>query len=153
MNIVLLEPEIPTNTANIGKICLATNTKMHLIEPLGFKLTPNAVQKAKLDYDWEKLNLSVYMNWEEFVKKNPRINIFMASTKATQCYTELRYPKDSFFLFGKESAGIPEELLVKNKEKTIRIPMYENQRSLNLSNSVAVILYEALRQHNFENIL
>lgn len=148
MNIVLLEPEIPQNTGNIGRTCVATDTCLHLIEPLGFRIDDKSVKAAGLDY-WPKLNLKTYISYRDFLEKNPGITIYMATTKARKVYTEVKYEPDSYIMFGKESAGIPEELLVANRENCIRIPMLDDIRSLNLSNSVAIVLYEALRQNNY----
>ena len=152
MNIVLLEPEIPMNTGNIGRTCVATGTALHLIKPLGFDIDDKAVRRAGLDY-WKDLNLKCYDNFDDFVEKNPNAVIYMATTKAKKSYADIRYQNDCFIMFGKESAGIPEEILLKYRENCIRIPMLEKYRSLNLSNSAAVILYEALRQNNFEGCL
>lgn len=151
MNIVLLEPEIPQNTGNIGRTCVATDTKLHLIEPLGFSINEKAVKKAGLDY-WPSLNKEVYISYRDFVEKYPGAKIYMATTKAKKMYTEVSYEPDAYIMFGKESAGIPEEILVENEENCIRIPMVGDTRSLNLSNSVAIVLYEALRQNNFEHM-
>ena len=152
MNIILLEPEIPQNTGNIGRTCVATGTTLHLIKPLGFAIDDKSVKRCGLDY-WQDLDLKVYENFDDFLSKNPNAKIFMATTKAQKTYADVQYDKDSFIMFGKESAGIPEEILLKYKETCIRIPMLEQYRSLNLSNSVAIILYEALRQNNFDNFL
>ena len=153
INIVLYEPEIPANTGNIGRTCVATNTKLHLIEPLGFRLTEKAILRAGMDY-WKDLDVTTYINYEDFLKKNPQAkdNIYMATTKAPNVYTDVEYTTDCYVMFGKESAGIPEEILVNNKEKSIRIPMMNEIRSLNLGNSVAVVLYEALRQTGFQTM-
>jgi len=151
MNIVLLEPEIPQNTGNIGRTCVATGTKLHLIEPMGFRLSEKQIRRSGLDY-WKDLDVTVYDSYRDFLAKNPGAKIYMATTKAQKSYTEVDFEPDSFIMFGKESAGIPEELLLENKENTIRIPMIGNIRSLNLGNSVAVILYEALRQNKFEGL-
>ena len=150
MNIVLLEPEMPANTGNIGRTCVATGTKLHLIKPLGFEITDKMVKRAGLDY-WPHLNYEVYENFEDFLEKNPDCigKLYMATTKARHIYTEVAYEPDSYLMFGKESAGIPEEILVKYEDYCMRIPMEYNIRSLNLSNSVAIVLYEALRQHQF----
>lgn len=150
MHIVLHQPEIPANTGNIGRTCVATGTDLHLIEPLGFVLNEKTVKRAGMDY-WDKLNVKRYMNYEDFLSKNPGAKVWMATTKAKKVYTEVEFGPDDFIMFGKESAGIPEEILVENEENCIRIPMLEDIRSLNLSNSVAIVLYEALRQNNFEN--
>lgn len=151
MNIVLFEPEMPLNTGNIGRTCVATNTRLHLIEPLGFKLNEKAIRRAGLDY-WEKLDVTVYCDYQDFLDKNPGAKIYMATTKAKHVYTDVAYEPDCYIMFGKESAGIPEEILVENEETCVRIPMWGDIRSLNLSNSVAIVLYEALRQNGFEKM-
>ncbi|MCD8014427.1 MAG: tRNA (cytidine(34)-2'-O)-methyltransferase [Lachnospiraceae bacterium] len=148
MNIVLHEPEIPANTGNIGRTCVATNTRLHLIEPLGFRLTEKALKRAGMDY-WPQLDVTRYINYEEFLEKNPGAKIYYASTKAQKLYTEVCYEPDCFIMFGKESAGIPEEILRGHPDTAIRIPMVGKTRSLNLGNSVAIVLYEALRQNGF----
>ncbi len=148
MNIVLHEPEIPANTGNIGRTCVATGTRLHLIKPLGFSLDEKELKRAGLDY-WKNLDVTVYENFEDFLEKNPGTVPFMATTKAKKTYTEVSYPDNAYIMFGKESAGIPEEILVDYEETSVRIPMNEDIRSLNLSNSVAIMLYEALRQHDF----
>lgn len=151
MNIILYEPEIPANTGNIGRTCVATGTRLHLIEPLGFRLSGKEIKRAGLDY-WKDLDVTVYDNYRDFLIKNPEAKIYMATTKAENTYTEVKYDPDSYIMFGKESAGIPEEILLQNKDTAIRIPMIGDIRSLNLSNSVAIVLYEALRQNNFEGM-
>ncbi len=151
MNIVLFEPEIPANTGNIGRTCVATGTRLHLIEPLGFRLDEKEIKRAGLDY-WSELDVTVYPNFEDFLEKNPDAKIYMATTKALNVYTEVSYEPNAYIMFGKESAGIPEEILLHNKENAIRIPMIGEIRSLNLSNSVSIVLYEALRQNNFEGM-
>ena len=151
LNIVLFEPEIPANTGNIGRTCVATGTRLHLIEPLGFRLNEKSVKRAGLDY-WEHLDVTRYINYEDFLAKNPGAKIYMASTKAPRCYTEVQYEPDCFIMFGKESAGIPEEILLENQETAVRIPMMSEIRSLNLGNSVAIVLYEALRQNQFSQM-
>ena len=151
MNIVLHEPEIPANTGKIGRTCVATGTSLHLIKPLGFDISDKAVRRAGMDY-WKELDLHVYEDFEEFVEKNPGARIYMATTKARKAYTEVEYKGNDFIMFGKESAGIPEEILVKYEDTSVRIPMIGEIRSLNLSNSVSIILYEALRQQDFEGM-
>ena len=151
LNIVLHEPEIPANTGNIGRTCVATGTRLHLIEPLGFRLNEKAIKRAGMDY-WEHLDVTRYINYEDFLAKNPGAKIYMASTKAPRCYTEVQYEPDCFIMFGKESAGIPEEILLENQETAVRIPMMSEIRSLNLGNSVAIVLYEALRQNQFSQM-
>ncbi|MCR4756150.1 MAG: tRNA (cytidine(34)-2'-O)-methyltransferase [Lachnospiraceae bacterium] len=151
MNIVLHQPEIPANTGNIGRTCVATGTSLHLIEPLGFRLDEKSIKRAGMDY-WEHLNVTRYINYEDFIHKNNSSRIWYATTKAKQTYTEVTYGLDDFIMFGKESAGIPEEILVENEPFCIRIPMLDEIRSLNLSNSVAIVLYEALRQQGFTGL-
>ena len=151
MNIVLLEPEIPANTGNIGRTCVVTGTTLHLIEPLGFLLDEKNIKRAGLDY-WSSLDLKRYKSYSQFLEENRPKRIFMATTKAHKKYTDVHYEADDYILFGKESAGIPEELLVDNESCCIRIPMMSDIRSLNLSNSVAIILYEALRQQDFAGL-
>lgn len=151
LNIVLFEPEIPQNTGNIGRTCVATNTRLHLIEPLGFRLNDKTLKRAGMDY-WSDLDVTRYDDFNDFMERNPGVKIYMATTKAPNVYTEVNYEPDCYIMFGKESAGIPEEILVHHKEDSIRIPMVGDIRSLNLSNSVAIVLYEALRQNGFENM-
>ena len=151
LNIVLHEPEIPANTGNIGRTCCATGTKLHLIEPMGFKINEKSVKRAGLDY-WDKLDVVIYDSYADFVEKNPNAKIYYATTKAPQSYDEVSYEEDCYIMFGKESAGIPESILVNNEETCVRIPMNPDIRSLNLSNSVAIILYEALRQNQFKGM-
>lgn len=155
MHIVLHQPEIPANTGNIGRTCVATGAVLHLIEPLGFHLTEKNLKRAGMDY-WDKLDVRRYINFEEFYEKNlknsPDARIWMATTKAKHIYTEVCYGPEDYIMFGKESAGIPEEILIENEETCIRIPMAGDIRSLNLSNSVAIVLYEALRQNHFQGM-
>lgn len=148
MNIILHEPEIPHNTGSIGRTCVATGAALHLIRPLGFSLDEKAVRRAGLDY-WSKLELYSYNSFEEFLEKHPDAQIYMATTKARHTYAEVAYEENSYIMFGKESAGIPEEILVDYEASSIRIPMENGIRSLNLSNSVSIILYEAYRQQGF----
>ena len=148
LNIVLLEPEIPANTGNIGRTCAATGTRLHLIEPLGFRLGEKELKQAGMDY-WSQIDVTTYSNYEDFLLKNPQAVIYMATTKGPQAYTEVQYEPDCYLMFGKESAGIPEELLLENQKRSIRIPMIGETRSLNLSNAAAIVLYEALRQNGF----
>ena len=151
LNIVLYEPEIPANTGNIGRTCVATGTKLHLIEPLGFSLSEKALKRAGMDY-WSQLEVERYVNYEDFLQRNPGAKIYMATTKAKKIYSEASYEPDCYIRFGKESAGIPEEILVEHPEECVRIPMIGETRSLNLSNSVAIVLYEALRQNQFDHM-
>ena len=148
MHIILHQPEIPGNTGNIGRTWVATGTPLHLIEPLGFRLDEKSIRRAGMDY-WHQLEVYRYTNFEEFQKLHPGVKIWMATTKAKYAYTEAVYGSDDYLMFGRESAGIPEEILVEHVENCIRIPMLPAIRSLNLSNSVAVVLYEALRQNGF----
>ena len=151
LNIVLLEPEIPANTGNIGRTCVAAGARLHLIEPLGFKLNEKALRRAGMDY-WKDLDVTTYIDYSDFLEKNPGAKIYMATTKAQKVYTEVSYDPDCYIMFGKESAGIPEEILVQNRENCVRIPMLGEIRSLNLGNSAAIVLYEALRQNGFEGM-
>lgn len=154
INIVLHQPEIPANTGNIGRTCVAAGAGLCLIEPLGFRLDEKAIKRAGLDY-WSRLKVDRYINYERFLLENPlgpKQHIWMTTTKAERAYTEAEFGPDDYIMFGKESGGIPEELLVDNREYCIRIPMIPEIRSLNLSNAVAIVLYEALRQNNFDNM-
>lgn len=151
LNIVLHEPEIPANTGNIGRTCVAAGARLHLIEPMKFRLGEKEIKRAGLDY-WHKLDVTVYDSYGDFCEKNPSAIIYMATTKARLTYTEVSYEQDCYIMFGKESAGIPEEILIRNPDRAIRIPMIGDIRSLNLSNSAAIILYEALRQNGFQNM-
>lgn len=150
VNIVLHEPEMPANTGNIGRTCVAAGARLHLIEPLGFRINDKMIKRAGMDY-WHKLDVATYVCYEDFMEKNPGAKIYMATTKSKQAYTDVKFEEGCYIMFGKESAGIPEEILLGNKENCIRIPMLEEIRSLNLSNSVAIVLYEALRQNGFAN--
>lgn len=151
MNIVLYEPEMPANTGNIGRSCVATHTRLHLIEPLGFRLGDKEIKRAGLDY-WPHLDVTVYSDYQDFLDRNPGAKIYMATTKAPNVYTDVTYEPDCYIMFGPESRGIPEDVLVEHQETCVRIPMWGETRSLNLSNSVSVILYEALRQNGFEKM-
>ena len=151
MHIVLHQPEIPANTGNIGRTCVATGTSLHLIEPLGFRLDEKSLKRAGMDY-WKDLDVTTYIDFDDFLSKNPGAKIYMATTKARKVYTEVKYEPDCYIMFGKESAGIPEEILLENQERCIRIPMIEEARSLNLSNAVAIVVYEAMRQVGFDNL-
>lgn len=151
MNIVLYEPEIPANTGNIGRTCAAAGARLHLIEPLGFRLTEKELKRAGMDY-WQDLDVTRYINWEDFLSQNKDAKIYMATTKGKHVYTQVSYEPDCYLLFGKESAGIPEEILVNYPDTCVRIPMMGETRSLNLANSVAIMLYEALRQNDFRDM-
>lgn len=149
MNIVLMEPEIPYNTGNIGRSCVLTNTTLHLIKPLGFSLDEKQIKRSGLDY-WELIDLKVWENYEELRAAYPESNFYFATTKTTQKYSDVKYNPNDFIIFGPESRGIPAEIREANKETCITIPMIKMGRSLNLSNSAAIVLYEALRQNNFD---
>lgn len=151
INIVLLEPEIPANTGNIGRTCVATGTKLHLIEPLGFSLSEKALKRAGMDY-WSELDVMTYVDYEDFLARNPGAKIYFATTKGRHIYSDARYEDNCYIMFGKESAGIPEEILKEHPDTCVRIPMIGETRSLNLSNSVAIVLYEALRQQGFAHM-
>lgn len=153
LNIVLFEPEIPGNTGNIGRTCVATDTRLHLIEPLGFDIGEKAIRRSGMDY-WHLLDIHTYKNYEEFLEKNPdaKDNLYMGTTKAKNTHTEVTYSENAYIMFGKESAGIPEEILVDHKEKSIRIPMTGKVRSLNLATSAGIVLYEAVRQLGYEEM-
>ena len=150
-NIVLVEPEIPQNTGNIVRTCAATGTKLHLVKPLGFSVDDKHLKRAGLDY-WKYVDISYYDSFCELLEKYKDKKFFYVTTKGLNKYSDKEYDEDSFFVFGKETKGLPEELLYDNRESCIRIPMNENLRSLNLANSVAIVLYEALRQTGFNNM-
>ncbi|NLK37312.1 MAG: tRNA (cytidine(34)-2'-O)-methyltransferase [Epulopiscium sp.] len=152
MHVVLIEPEIPQNAGNIARTCAVTNTVLHLIKPLGFSVEDKYLKRAGLDY-WNLLDIRYYENFQDFLSKNSEARLIMATTKAKKMYTDISYSEDDYFVFGKESAGIPEEILLQYPETSVRIPMLNAARSLNLSNSVAIMLYEGLRQQNFEGLL
>ena len=139
LNVVLHEPEIPANTGNIGRTCVATGTRLHLIEPLGFRLDEKSLKRAGMDY-WNRLDVTTYIDYQDFLEKNPGAKIYYATTKAPRSYTDVSYEEDCYIMFGKESAGIPEDILYANQETAIRIPMIGGIRSLNLGNSAAIIL-------------
>lgn len=151
LNIVLHEPEMPANTGNIGRTCVAAGARLHLIEPLGFQINEKQLKRAGLDY-WDKLDVTIYDDFHDFLEKNSGAKIYMATTKSKRKYTDVSYEEDCYIMFGKESAGIPEEILLDYKDTAVRIPMYPQIRSLNLSNSVAIVLYEALRQNGFSGL-
>ena len=148
INIILHEPEIPQNTGNIARTCAATGASLHLIKPMGFTVDDKKLKRAGLDY-WDKLDITYYDGFDDFLSKHPDADIYYFSTKAPNTYAEVSYPADVYIMFGKESRGLPEELLHENKDKCVRIPMRDSLRSLNLSNSVAIAVYEILRQKNF----
>ena len=162
IHIVLHEPEIPFNTGAIGRTCVATDSALHLIEPLGFVLNDKYIKRAGMDY-WPKLRLSRYLDYEDFLGRHPELcmdaeqpggspRLWFATTKAHQVYSDVSFGPDDFIMFGKESAGIPEEILAAHPEACIRIPMWGEIRSLNLSNAAAIVLYEALRQNGFPGL-
>ena len=151
INIVLFEPEIPQNTGNIARTCAAIGASLHLIKPLGFTIDDRKLKRAGLDY-WHQLDITYYEGLDDFFEKNPDAEVYYFTTKAPRGFAEVSYPKRVFLMFGKESAGLPEELLVKHPDRTVRIPMRENLRSLNLSNSAAIGIYEVLRQRDFDGL-
>lgn len=152
MNIVMYQPEIPANTGNISRTCFLTNTKLHLIKPLGFKLYDKQLKRAGLDY-WGALGVKVYQDFEDFLTKNQRANLFFASTKADKFYHQVRYPENSYIVMGPESRGLPSELLASGMGQLVKVPMVkDSDRSLNLANAAAIILYEALRQQDFKSL-
>ena len=149
INIVLVEPEIPQNTGNVARTCAAVGASLHLVKPLGFEIDDRKLKRAGLDY-WDKLDITYYDSLDDFLRVNAGEPMFFFTTKAKQKYTDVVYPKRVFIVFGKETKGLPEELLYANPDKCVRIPMRDTLRSLNLSNSVAVGVYELLRQRGFE---
>jgi len=151
LNIVLVEPEIPANTGNIARTCAATGSVLHLIKPLGFDISDKAVKRAGLDY-WHLVDVRVYENLEDFFKKTGAKDIWLLTTKAPRAYTEAAFSPDCWLLFGKETKGLPESLLAEHFDRCLRIPIRSEARSLNLSNSVAVVTFEALRQQDFPHL-
>lgn len=151
LNIVLVQPEIPQNTGNIARTCAATGARLHLVRPLGFSISEKSVKRAGLDY-WDMLDITVYDNIEDFFEKTNGPYYYF-STKAKYVHSDIEYPDGAYLLFGRETAGLPEDLLYKNPETTVRIPMIDEARSLNLSNSVAIAVYETLRQWNYPQLL
>ena len=150
-HIVMVEPEIPQNTGNIARTCAATGSVLHLVEPLGFQIDDRKLKRAGLDY-WSLLDIRYYKNLEDFFERNPDGPYYYLSTKASRAYTEAKFTDGSYLMFGKETRGLPEDLLVEHPERCLRIPMREGARSLNLSNSVAVTVFEALRQTGFRGL-
>ena len=151
INIVLVEPEIPQNTGNIARTCAATGASLHLVKPLGFEIDDRKLKRAGLDY-WDKLDINYYENLDDFFAKNPDADFYCFSTKARHIYSDIVYPKQVFLMFGKETKGLPEELLFANPDRCVRIPMRDTLRSLNLSNSAAIAVYEVFRQRSFEGL-
>lgn len=150
-HIVLHQPEIPQNTGNIGRTCVAAGASLHLIGPLGFRLDEKSLKRAGMDY-WKDLDVTVYDDCKDFLQKNPDAVIYYVTTKGKHVYSDVAYEPGSYLMFGKESGGIPEEILKAHPESCVRIPMLDGARSLNLSNSVAIVLYEALRQQQFADM-
>ena len=148
LNIVLYSPEIPQNTGNISRTCAVTGARLHIIKPIGFEISDRTLKRAGLDY-WDKLDVTYYDNYEDFVSKNKDGEFFFFTQKGRTCYTDVEYPDGAYLIFGRESVGLPEELICQNADKTVRIPMLETLRCLNLSNSVAIAAYEVLRQKGF----
>ena len=151
LNIVLVEPEIPQNCGNIARTCAATRSRLHLVKPLGFDISEKAVRRAGLDY-WPMVDLQVYENLDHFFAVNPQPDLWLATTKAPRDYSQARFAPDCWLMFGKETAGLPEDLRRRYYERCIRIPMLPDARSLNLANSVAILTYEALRQQGFPQL-
>lgn len=151
LNIVLVEPEIPQNCGNIARTCAATGARLHLIRPLGFDISEKAVRRAGLDY-WHLVEVRIYDNLSDFFAKNTVNQMWCLSTKAPRCYTEAVFQDECFLFFGKETKGLPEDFLEAHRDSCIRLPMYPEARSLNLSNAVAITVYEALRQLNFPHL-
>ena len=152
LNIVLVEPEIPQNTGNIARTCAATGAALHLVRPLGFAIDDSKMRRAGLDY-WDKLDITYYDNLADFLEKNKKAELYLFTTKAPRSYAEPQYPRGCFLLFGKETKGLPESLLCAYRERCVRLPMRYGLRSLNLSNTVAVGVYEVLRQWDFPTLL
>ncbi len=151
INIVLIEPEIPQNTGNIARTCAATGAALHLVEPMGFTVDDRKLKRAGLDY-WHSLDITYYKNIDDFFERNKGEEFFYFTTKAPHSYHEITYPKKVFLVFGKETKGLPEDLLYNNPERCVRLPMREGLRSLNLSNTAAIAVYEALRQRDFSGL-
>ncbi|MBR2714914.1 MAG: tRNA (uridine(34)/cytosine(34)/5-carboxymethylaminomethyluridine(34)-2'-O)-methyltransferase TrmL [Ruminococcus sp.] len=152
LNIVLIEPEIPQNTGNISRTCAATGARLHLVKPFGFEINDKHLKRAGLDY-WQYLDITYYENQEEFFEKNKGENFYFFTTKALNRHSDVSYPDKAFLVFGKETKGLPEDLLLKNRDRCVRIPMIDQARSLNLSNAVAIAAYETLRQWDYPSLL
>lgn len=152
LNIVLVEPEIPQNTGNIARTCAATGARLHLVEPMGFKVDDKKLKRAGLDY-WYLLDITYYKNLDDFFERNKDGSFYYFSTKADKVYSDIEYPDNAYLVFGKETKGLPEKLLYENHDTTVRIPMINDARSLNLSNSVAIGVYEVLRQWDFPELI
>lgn len=151
-NIVLVEPEIPANTGNVARTCAVTGCSLHLVKPLGFSIDDKHLKRAGLDY-WQLLDVHIHETLDDFLKKTDPRTLFFATTKGAQCYTQINYPRGAHLVFGKETRGLPETLLKSYPGQCFRVPMREGARSLNLSNSVAITVYEAFRQHNFPGMI
>lgn len=152
INIVLYSPEIPQNTGNISRTCAVTGAALHIIKPIGFEISDRTLKRAGLDY-WDKLEVTYYDSYKDFLEKNSEAELYFFSAKGKNRYTDIEYPEDAFLVFGCESVGLPEELVRKNLERSVRIPMKESLRCLNLSNSVAIAVYEMLRQTEFADLV
>jgi len=151
INVVLIEPEIPQNTGNIARTCAAVGARLHLVEPMGFKVDDKKLKRAGLDY-WYYLDITYYKDTEDFFEKNKNQNLYFFTTKAAKLYSDMQYAENPYLIFGKETAGIPEDILKENLDYCVRIPMRDNLRSLNLSNAAAIGIYEMLRQNNFDGL-
>ena len=149
---MLYSPEIPQNTGNISRTCAVTGAALHIIKPIGFEISDRTLKRAGLDY-WDKLDIYYYENYEEFERKHPEAQMYYFSSKGKMCYADVEYPEECFLVFGKETAGLPEDLLRRNMERTLRLPMLGDRRCLNLSNAVAIAVYEVLRQGGFEGFV
>lgn len=148
INIVLYSPEIPQNTGNISRTCAVTGARLHIIKPIGFEISDRTLKRAGLDY-WDKLDVIYYENYEDFLRQNEKAELYFFSAHATRSFAEVEYPDDVYLVFGRESVGLPEELVKENIDRALRIPMRKTLRCLNLSNSVAIAVYEVLRQNNY----
>ena len=148
INIVLYSPEIPQNTGNISRTCAVTGARLHIIKPIGFEISDRTLKRAGLDY-WDKLDVTYYENYEDFLDKNPNVNMYFFSAHGKNSYADITYPDNAFLVFGRESVGLPKELVEANFDRSVRIPMRKTLRCLNLSNSVAIAAYEVLRQSDF----
>ena len=151
LNVVLYQPEIPQNTGNIARTCAATGSTLHIIKPMGFEIDDRKMKRAGLDY-WDKLNVKFYDGFDEFVERNPGARLYYFTTKATKNYSDVSYDDNVYLVFGPETRGLPESILLQNFDNCVRIPMLDTLRSLNLSNSVAIAVYEALRQNGFDTL-
>ena len=151
INIVLYSPEIPQNTGNISRTCAVTGASLHIIRPIGFEISDRTLKRAGLDY-WDKLDVYYYDNYEHFVRENPDADLYFFSSHATKNYTDVEYPDNTYLVFGRETAGLPRELIDENPDRAVRIPMRPTLRCLNLSNAAAIAVYEVLRQWNFEDL-